>query len=209
MLLLSTGLRRSLSISRSCSRSLFSLPSFSSFPVFESKPQIYNEQKIFPYSEKELYAVVADVASYPRFIPFCIGSRIDKSAFQQAMQKETVIDAELTVGFLSFKESYVSTVTCRPFESVQAVASSATPLFKALSTTWRFGGSTKSQVPSSSSNGKQDPLIETLVSFNLTYEFADPIYASVSSTFFGRVSKLMIKAFEDRCVEVYGPRQLS
>jgi coenzyme Q-binding protein COQ10 len=30
-----------------------------------------------------------------------------------------VLEAELTVGFLSFKESYVSTVTCIPNESVK------------------------------------------------------------------------------------------
>lgn len=29
------------------------------------------------------------------------------------------MDAELTVGFLSFKESYTSKVTCRPNESVE------------------------------------------------------------------------------------------
>jgi len=71
------------------------------------------------YNEKELYAVVADVASYPKFIPFCTGSRIDPLALERAMQGKTVVDAELTVGFLSFKESYVSSVTCIPFKSVQ------------------------------------------------------------------------------------------
>jgi len=71
------------------------------------------------YNERELYAVVADVASYPKFIPFCTGSRIDPLALGRAMQGKTVVDAELTVGFLSFKESYVSSVTCIPFKSVQ------------------------------------------------------------------------------------------
>ena len=63
--------------------------------------------------------MVADVASYPQFIPFCTGSRIDRSAFGRAMQEKTEVEAELTVGFLNFKESYVSIVTCIPFKSVQ------------------------------------------------------------------------------------------
>ena len=67
-----------------------------------------------------MYAVVADVASYPKFVPFCVASRIDASALSRAMQEKTVVDAELTVGFMSFKESYVSNVTCTPYESVQA-----------------------------------------------------------------------------------------
>ena len=71
------------------------------------------------YSSKELYAVVADVASYPKFVPFCIASRLDASALERAMERKTSVDAELTVGFMSFKESYVSVVTCIPYESVQ------------------------------------------------------------------------------------------
>jgi len=31
----------------------------------------------------------------------------------------TVMEAELTVGFLAFKESYISTVTCKPDEFVE------------------------------------------------------------------------------------------
>lgn len=30
-----------------------------------------------------------------------------------------IMEAELTVGFLAFTESYVSQVTCRPYESVE------------------------------------------------------------------------------------------
>ena len=37
------------------------------------------------------------------------------------MQEKTEVEAELTVGFLSFKESYVSRVTCVPFKSVQVI----------------------------------------------------------------------------------------
>ena len=35
------------------------------------------------------------------------------------MQEKTVVDAELTVGFLDLKESYVSVVTSIPFKSVE------------------------------------------------------------------------------------------
>ena len=35
------------------------------------------------------------------------------------MEEKTVVDAELTVGFLDFKESYVSVVTSIPFKSVE------------------------------------------------------------------------------------------
>ncbi|KDR83781.1 hypothetical protein GALMADRAFT_236144 [Galerina marginata CBS 339.88] len=194
-------------------RTLFSLPDLPKLPFGpESKSQTYNEEKLFPYNEEELYAVVADVASYPQFIPFCVGSRIDNSAFRQAMKDKTVSEAELTVGFLSFKESYVSTVTCIPFKSVQAQASSSTPLFKTLSTTWKFQRTASRLSLSTNSIAGRNPDSHsgpTLVTFDLTYEFANPIHAGISATFFGQVSKLMVKAFEDRCSTVYGPRSLS
>jgi coenzyme Q-binding protein COQ10 len=174
------------------------------------------------YSTKELYAVVADVASYPKFVPFCLASRVAASTLAQAMQRKTVVDAELTVGFMSFKESYVSTVTCIPYESVQvrcyhlfqclvinfvipqASASSSTPLFKNLSTTWKFQSTSSPE--STATEGLEDRVGPTLVSYDLAYEFANPLHSVTSATFFGQIAGMMIKAFEDRCWAVYGKR---
>jgi coenzyme Q-binding protein COQ10 len=98
----------------------------------------------------------------------------------------------------------------------QAVAESATPLFKTLETKWRFHPAS-----SSSCNGHPAPTLSrsqqsiapasddvgpTLVSLDLSFAFANPVHAVVSGAFFGRVSGLMVKAFEERCAKVYGPR---
>ncbi|KAI0065765.1 hypothetical protein BV25DRAFT_1821444, partial [Artomyces pyxidatus] len=127
------------------------------------------------------------------------------------------MEAELTVAFLAFKESYVSQVTCRPFESVEAVASSSTPLFTSLSTTWRFQPASP-QSPHSSTRPLHRQLPQptpttqldttsgpTLLTLDLSYAFANPVHAAVSGAFFGQVSKLMVKAFEERCLAIYGP----
>ena len=45
----------------------------------------------------------------------------------------------------------------------------------------------------------------TLVSIDLAYEFANPAHAGVAASFFGMVSKMMVSAFEDRLLRVYGP----
>ena len=127
------------------------------------------------------------------------------------------MDAELTVGFLSFTESYVSKVTCSPYDSVKvsfgvlgtshlhkintirsckAVASSSAPLFKTLETSWRF-----EPVPNAS-GGKESSLFK----YDIAFVFANPLHAAISAKFFGQVSGLMMRAFEDRCEEVYGRR---
>jgi coenzyme Q-binding protein COQ10 len=124
------------------------------------------------------------------------------------------MEAELTVAFLAFTESYVSTVTCVPYESVevrfprpvalpwlsgaqteQAVAASGTPLFRSLSTTWRFA-----PAPADARAG------HTLLTLDLAYAFASPLHAAAAGAFFGTVSRAMIEAFETRCTRVYGRR---
>lgn len=72
------------------------------------------------YQARQLYDVVADVGSYPRFIPFCTGTRIMAEKRQgDSPTSQISMDAEMTVGFLSLSESYVSKVTCTPFTSVE------------------------------------------------------------------------------------------
>ena len=96
----------------------------------------------------------------------------------------------------------------------QAVASSSTPLFKTLETTWRFQPAPAHPnnalpVPPRSrcmgANIGPDGIGPTLLSLELSFAFANPVHAAVSSTFFGKVSTMMVKAFEERCLKVYGP----
>ncbi|KAF8868302.1 dehydrase and lipid transport-domain-containing protein [Mucidula mucida] len=168
-------------------RCLFSFPDFPSFSPLE---QTHHERKIFPPSD--LYNIVSDVASYPTFIPYCTATRVLRTSERNGA---TLMDAEMTVGFMSFEESYVSKVTCKPHESVQAVASSSTPLFKTLTTTWRFQPAPHA-LPT-------DDCGPTLVTLDLSFAFASPVHAAVSSAFFGQVSTMMVKAFEQRCLAVH------
>ncbi|KAJ6539314.1 dehydrase and lipid transport-domain-containing protein [Mycena capillaripes] len=191
-------------------RHLFSLPDLSNLLPGGTDTQTYHEQKSLPYTRQQLYSIVSDVGSYQHFIPFCSASRVLSTTDETRIP--ILLDAELTVQFLAFKESYVSRVTCIPLESVQAVASSSTPLFKELTTTWRFQSIHEGRLPSIRpstpsalpSNGSTPTA--TLVSLDLAFAFASPIHAAVSSSFFGQVSKLMVKAFEERCAEVYGAK---
>ncbi|TFK90869.1 hypothetical protein K466DRAFT_660489, partial [Polyporus arcularius HHB13444] len=205
-------------------RNIFTLPDLSSFSPFSGQDgndqgsQRYHERKIFPYSQKQLYELVADASSYPRFLPFCTNARVLNEYPRPSDPSGRLnMDVELTVGFLSFEESYVSKVTCRPYESVEAVAASSTPLFKTLNTVWRFQPASASSPhaaqrapvsqPSAdvtSNTSKEGDARPTLVTLDLSFAFANPVHAAVSATFFGQVSKMMVKAFEERCLEIYG-----
>jgi coenzyme Q-binding protein COQ10 len=99
----------------------------------------------------------------------------------------------------------------RVIHAPQAVASSSTPLFKTLTTTWRFQPDSEVEYSDGGIGLHRSHLKTdldqgpTCVIFDLSYAFANPLYAAVSAAFFGQVSQLMVKAFEERCAEVYGP----
>ncbi|PFH46161.1 hypothetical protein AMATHDRAFT_156099 [Amanita thiersii Skay4041] len=182
-------------------RSLFSFPKFPFLSPTEV--QRFKEQRILPYEREQLYNVVSDVASYPHFVPFCTSSRIISPATEKpAGSGKLVMEAELTVGFHSFVESYVSRVTCIPYESVHAEAASTTPLFRTLQTTWTFKPT--SDVRSATGSSPFRTNRPTLVILDLAYAFANPLHATVSSAFFGQISGEMVKAFEERCHQIYG-----
>ncbi|KAH9938047.1 dehydrase and lipid transport-domain-containing protein [Fomitopsis serialis] len=226
MLPLAHLLLRPSSLSHAARRPFFTLPDLSNLSPFsqpsgsEPEPQTYHERKILPYKQSQLYNVVTDVDSYPHFLPFCISARALRRV-PASDDKPLTMQAEMTVGFLSFKESYISDVTCLPNRSVEIAASSSTPLFRTLNTVWRFqpassdsphpssrpplSGPSSSAIASHNSQDAAEDKGPTLVTLDLAFSFANPVHAAVSAAFFGQVSKMMVKAFEERCLIVYGP----
>ncbi|KAG8981936.1 hypothetical protein FRC05_000078 [Tulasnella sp. 425] len=176
-------------------RAMFSLPNFPnvlpfSSPESDSEPNTYHERKILPYSQRQLYEVVADVDSYSK----------------EGDMTPYTVEAELAIGFLAVEESYVSKVTCTPYEKVEAIGSSQ--LFKELTTTWRMQPASPSSPHPSHGSLKTGPTPSesgpTLLSIDLSYSFANPLYAALASKVFGAVSSQMVEAFEKRCLEIYG-----
>ncbi|KAI8374252.1 uncharacterized protein BYT42DRAFT_397677 [Radiomyces spectabilis] len=157
-----------------------------------SKKQ-YSERRVLNFSQQEVYNVVANVTDYHRFVPFCVHSHVYSSdKIQQGENAVTVMKAELGVGFKLFEEKYMSKVTCEEPKLVRAVAADAS-LFKEMVTTWKFHPhkSVRSERPS------------CLVDFHISFEFASPLHAQASTVFFDQVSKMMLKAFVERCETVY------
>ncbi|KAG8965578.1 hypothetical protein FRC03_000386 [Tulasnella sp. 419] len=203
-------------------RNLFSLPKLPNLNPFDTTgsgaqdTQSYHERKILPYTQKQLFDVVSDVSSYHRFLPFCKRSRVLTPLPPNTSRyaKPYSVDAELTIGFLALEESWVSTVTCTPFEMVQARSSSA--LFNSLTTTWRLQPASKSSPHRSASSPPTPTQAEsqsslspeetgpTLVSIDLTYSFSNPLHEGIAAKVFGTVAEQMVSAFEKRCLEVYG-----
>lgn len=53
----------------------------------------HTEKREVSYSPEQFFAVVADVDSYKKFVPFCVDSKVVRR------QNENTMDADMSVGF--------------------------------------------------------------------------------------------------------------
>jgi len=200
-------------------RAFFSFPNLGSPLPFGNgdggQPNVFHDRKILPYSQRQLYGVVSDVDSYGHFLPFCKRSRVlTPRVYNHPTNKDAyTVDAELAIGFGPVEESYISKVTCVPFESVEAVSQSR--LFKNLTMVWSFQyASRTSPHPSNQPVPAASPSLgsatntpddgPTLLNVDLSYSFSNALHATLAGKVFDGVSKEIVEAFERRCLEVYG-----
>ena len=61
------------------------------------------ERQIVPYRPDQLFDLVADVAKYPQFLPWCVAARIRSRTASELV-------ADLTIGFGPFRETFTSRV---------------------------------------------------------------------------------------------------
>ena len=137
----------------------------------------HSETRIVPYRADLMFAIVADVEAYPKFLPWVTGTRIIKRDGNVAM-------AEMSVGFSRFTESYVSRVTLDPEAGTISVVQTEGP-FRVLTNDWKF----TPQGPGGAS---------CRVDFAIRFEFRNPLLNMVAGAAFERVSKRMADAFEER-----------
>ena len=145
--------------------------------------KIFKKSQVLLSNPIKVYNVISDVDKYCKFIPFCNQSKVMNHSIAYSMDnilnRKVIMEAELGISFYKFKESYISQVTCVPFEMVKAESSSK--LFKKLNTTWHI-------------KGKYDDK-ETLVEYCLEYEFNMLIYEKLSRLVFDSMSNKMMDAF--------------
>jgi coenzyme Q-binding protein COQ10 len=135
-----------------------------------------------------MYALIADVASYPQFLPWCSGARI--RARKPQPNGSEVLEADLVISFKVFRERFGSRVTLRPGESAIDVAYLEGP-FRYLNNHWRF-----------------KPVGEAAceVDFFVDFEFRSKVLQAVIGVVFNEAMRRIVRAFEERAEELYGTR---
>lgn len=126
-----------------------------------------------------MFALVADVAKYPQFLPWCAGARIRS-------QKENNLVADLTIGFGPFRESFTSRVTLDAPERIHVHYENGP--FKYLRNEWRF-------IPDEHG---------TVIDFYVDFEFSSFILQKAIGVVFTEAVRRMVAAFLKRAHDIYG-----
>ena len=145
------------------------------------------EKRRMPYSADQMYALVADVESYSEFLPWCAASRV-RSRRQTA--EGEILEADLVISFKVFSESFGSRVTLKPAERRIDVEYLEGP-FKYLNNHWKFEPISES---------------ECEVDFFVDFEFRSRTLQAIIGVVFNEAMRRIVRAFEQRAAELYGPR---
>ena len=145
----------------------------------------FDTKRDIGHSADDMYALVADIEHYPKFVPLCERTRIIK--------RRPVPDGEqllctMTVAYKAFNETFTTRATLMPARREILVEYIDGP-FRVLENRWSFA-----------------PLAARLceVEFFIAYEFRSRMLEFVAGAVFDRAFRKFVDAFEARADVLYG-----
>lgn len=146
---------------------------------------IHSENRQMPYTAQQMYDLVADVAEYPKFLPWCAAARIRSQTAQGAAE---VMEADLVISFKVFRERFGSRVTLFPDEHKIDTEYLDGP-FRYMKSNWAFADRP---------GGGCD------VTFFVDFEFKNAVLQGIIGVVFNEAMQRIVRAFEKRAAELYG-----
>lgn len=144
----------------------------------------HSETRALPYTLEQMYDLVADVRSYPEFLPWCAAAR------ERTRREEgdvTVVEADLVISFKVFRERFGSRVRLWPKRRIETEYIDGP--FSHMRSTWEFA--------KADGGGCE-------VKFFVDFEFRNKVLGAAAGVFFNDAMQRIVRAFERRAVELYG-----
>lgn len=137
------------------------------------------QKRVLPYTPEQMFDLVADVRSYPEFLPWVIATRIQSDS-------ETEMVADMVVGFKAIREKFTSRVEKTRPTSIKVHYVDG-PLSD-LQNDWAFA-----EVPEGCE-----------IDFCVDFTFRNKIFERLAGAYFDRAFRMMMTAFEKRADDLYG-----
>jgi len=139
-----------------------------------------HEIHALPYSQEQMFDLVADVARYPEFLPWVVATRIRSDS-------ETEMVADMLVGFKAIREKFTSKVLKQRPHHIDVHYLDG-PL-RDLDNNWYFR-------PMSDGGCE--------VEFSVDFTFRNAVFEAMAGQYFERAFRRMVDAFETRAKQLYG-----
>ncbi len=133
-----------------------------------------------------MYGLVADVEAYPKFLPWNSAARIRS---RKPVDGGEVLEADLVISFKVFRERFGSRVTLWP-EARKIDTEYLDGPFKYMRSTWAF----------------REVEQGCEVDFMVDFEFKNAILQGIIGVVFNEAMQRVVRAFERRAAELYGPK---
>ncbi len=147
----------------------------------------HREKRILPYAPEQIYALVADVARYPEFLPWTAAARIRSRRALPDGREELL--ADLVISFKVFRERFGSRVVLDPAR-LRIDTEYLDGPFRYLRSWWQI---------SPHEAGCE-------VEFFVDFEFRNPVLQKLIGVVFNQAMQRVVQAFEARAKELYEQR---
>lgn len=153
----------------------------------------HHDSRNLPYSARQMYDLVADIESYPQFLPWNSAARIRSRQTRPDGAEE--VAADLVISFKVFRERFGSTVVLWPQNDQGEWKIDTEYLdgpFKYMRSGWTF-----TDLPEGACH----------VDFFVDFEFRNAILQRLIGVVFHEAMSRIVRAFEDRARKLYGAPQ--
>ncbi len=134
-----------------------------------------------------MYDLVADVAAYPKFLPWCAAARIRSRRPGGEGGPAEVMEADLVISFKVFRERFGSRVSLWPSRRIDTEYIDGP--FRHMRSTWAF---------------RDHPQGGCEVEFFVDFEFRNAILQGIIGLVFNDAMQRIVRAFERRAADLYG-----
>ncbi|WP_107495909.1 type II toxin-antitoxin system RatA family toxin [Thalassobius sp. I31.1] len=146
----------------------------------------HSDTRNLPYTAQQMYDLVADVGSYPQFLPWCSAARI-RSRKPIAGENAEVMEADLVISFKVFRERFGSRVHLWPDHDRIEMEYLDGP-FKYLKSWWQFTDLDQGGCK---------------VEFFVDFEFKNMVLQKLIGVVFNEAMQRIVRAYELRAAELY------
>lgn len=148
---------------------------------------IYETKHPIAHAADKMFALVADVESYPKFLPLCEELKLRHREWRDGKE---VLNTTMVIGYKLIRESFTTEVVLDP-ETRTIIVHYLDGPFSFLENRWRFEPLTPESCE---------------VDFYIAYSFRSHLLERLMGGLFDKVVRRYTAAFEARADAIYGTR---